>query len=259
MKRRFIFLGISGVVLVVVLSGLYYAFSQRSVATPGVVSEATPNTLAPSGGFTLEEISPSDILDSAPDISRGIRFSESIPQEVRDILSKKATEAVANIRANPASGADWFNLALYYHTANDYEGAREIWEFLTVVAPSNTVAFNNLGKLYHFSVPDFPKAEEYFMKSLAIDAESLTPYVELFDLYRFSYKTDTTAAVDIMKKAMTIFPDNLDLFLALGAYYRDRGDTAQARSTFTNGLDKARDAEDVGFIASFGNELARIP
>lgn len=209
-------------------------------------------------GYTVTPI-PVDETTALPNLDREIQFSDSVPGDVQVLITDKVNTLKAILRDTPTDAGAWFDLAVYYHNANDYEGAREIWEFLVMVVPGDTTAYENLAKLYHFSLQDFAQSESYFKQSLAIDSESLSAYLGLFDLYRYSYKTETSAAADIMNQAIVQFPEKLDLVLALGVYYRDRGNNAQARTVLEGGLNKARDAGDVALIAAFGQEIERIP
>jgi tetratricopeptide (TPR) repeat protein len=134
-----------------------------------------------------------------------------------------------------------------------------VWEFLVEIIPNDTTAYDNLGKLYHFTIKDFSQSESYFNQSRTINPNNINAYLGLFELYRYSYKTETNAARAILNQAIAKFPERLDLVLTLGAYERERGNMSEARSILEAGLNKARDANDVAFITAFGNELSRIP
>ncbi len=205
--------------------------------------------------YTIEEI-PIESVE-APQVRLPV-VDQSLPEEVRSRLIERAEEIQVQLQQNPDEGAWWLELGVIFHSAGDYEGAREIWEFLIRAAPTHTTSYDNLGKLYHYQLKDFEKAESYFTQSLATDAAVLIPYLELHNLYRYSYKTDTTLAADILKTAIAQFPETIELHLTLGAYYRDTGNYTAARQTLETGLEKARDAGTVDLIAQFGQELERI-
>lgn len=249
------------VVLALAAFGTFQYFSSK--ASPN--EEVAPPTGFDSGeqvqngepNYTIEEV-PFDIADIAPSVNRGIQFSDSVPQEVRVMLENQATGIRARLSEDIARADDWFNLAIIYHTANDYEGAREVWEFLIQVIPESTTAYDNLGNLYHFSLKDFPKSESYFNQSIAIDMNNTNAYLGLFELYRYSYKTEGAAAADILNRAITQFPDRLDLVLTLGTYHAERGNHTQAREVLEEGLNLARDVGNIDMIAAFGTEIGRI-
>ncbi|XKT74551.1 MAG: tetratricopeptide repeat protein [Patescibacteria group bacterium UBA2163] len=255
---------IIGSLIIIVGVGGFFVYSQffadeevkkTEEHNTNVVLDVEENSTS-TPGYSIEVLSKDE--DILPSLSRSVQFSANIPEDVREIIKTKVVTAQENLREDPNSGADWLELGLLYHAANDYEGSREVWEFLTKVLPNDTVAFDNLGKLYHYDLKDYPKSEEYFRKSMSIDPNSLTPYLELHNLYRYSYKTETTAAVDILEDAMAAFPENVRLYFSLGAYYSATGNTEKARTTFTEGLNKARDEGDVALIKEFGVELERL-
>ena len=239
--------------------GAYWYFSHKDLNSGVIGDEAVQDAQPESGtpNYTIEQV-PLNIADIAPNVDRSINFGSTVPQEVRIMLEAQATPMRARLKEDPARADDWFNLAIIYHTAEDYKGAVEVWEFLTQVIPNSTTAYDNLGKTYHFALKEYPKAESYFKKSLTIDASDMNAYLGLFELYRYSYKVDTSAASDIMKNAIAQFPDRLDLVLTLGTYYAEKGDYATARVVLNGGLDKARDANDVNMIAEFGREIEKL-
>ena len=199
--------------------------------------------------------------DVAPALDRTTVFGESVPENVRAVFDVKIKELIVHLRADLTRADDWFNLAIMYHGAGDYEGARSVWEFLLKVIPAPQVAvvYDNLGKLYKFDLKDFPTSESFFKKSIVAAPSSLNPYIELFELYRYLYKTDTSAAVDILAEAGKKFPTATDPYTLLGSYYRDRGEYAKARNAYTEALRRAQDAGDVNLVSLIGNDLAGLP
>lgn len=210
-------------------------------------------------GYTIELDSGLDIEKIKPNLDRGITMGASVPEVARASMQKNYDAAIARLKQDPLRADDWFNLGIFYHAANDFEGAREVWEFLIKVVPTSAVPLDNLGKMYKFHLKDFPKSESYFKQSITVNPDSTTPYFELFELYRYLYKTDTTAAVDIMAEAIRKFPENTDPHMILGSYYRDIKNYAGARDSFTKALNIARDLKNVQLIEAIGNEISNLP
>lgn len=250
MKHILIFLGIVVLGIALVLA---FTLSSSEEETDVTISDPTPTEPV----YTIEEIPPAGIESIMPDLSRAVRYPDSFPEEARTLLNQRFVEITGRLAADPMRADDWFDLAIIYHTANDYEGARLIWEFLTVVIPSDPTAHDNLGKLYHFSLKDFPKSEASLKKSLELNPDSLAPYIELHNLYRYSYRTNTTAGEDILRQAIARFPDNFNLYLFLASYHAERGNRARSREVLLEGMDKARSAGDVDAMAQIGVELER--
>ncbi len=243
-KKIALFIGVI-IVIIIALLGIAY------LAQEGNAPEN--ETLTNNKGYTIE------LDDNVPEYTRPIAYGDTIPADVREVLDARLQIVIATLDADRTNPSGWYELAVLYKTANDLEGARMIWEFLTLAAPQDVVAFDNLGKLYHFDLREYEKAEGYFKKSLEINPESETAYLELFDLYRYSYKQDTSAAVDIMRSAMQKFPTNAGYPFALGVYYRDQGQTTRARAEFNTAIGIARAAGDIDAVGAINAELARLP
>lgn len=221
--------------------------------------EKLPITATTTPNYTIEMVDSVDIREIMPNLDRGITFSASVPEVARVSIQKNYDAAVLRLKEDPMRADDWFNLGIFYHAANDYKGAEEVWLFLLKVVPTSPVPLDNLGKMYKFDLKDFPKSESYFKQSIALNPDSTTPYFELFELYRYLYKTDTTAAVDIITEATKKFPKNTDPHMILGSYYRDIKNYAGARAEFTKALDIARELKNVQLIDAIGDEIANLP
>lgn len=242
--------------LAVIGAGALFLVQQKPQNQEGeeleVAATTTPN-------YTIELDSGFDIETIKPNLDRGIAFGDSVPEVARESMRKNYDAAVARLKTDPLRADDWFNLGIYYHAANDFEGAREVWEFLIKVVPTSAVPYDNLGKMYKFELKDFPKAESYFKQSITVNPNSTTPYFELFELYRYLYKTNTGADIAIITEAQKMFPDNPDPHMVLGNYYRDLKNYSGARAEFTKALDIARELSNVQLIDAIGQEIANLP
>lgn len=259
MTSKTLIIGASLIVAIAAILGIAYlavksnpSLSQLATTTPDV----TASTSMP--GYTIEQVPIEGSGISLPDLDRKVLFAASIPADARIILQGQINATVANLKKNPNSVADWYNLAIYYHEADDFDGARLVWEFLVKAAPNNPVAYENLGKLYHFDLKDFPKAEMYFKEAMTID-KTMDPYLELYELYDYSYKKDTSLAVDTLNIAAQKFATSSIPYDTLGDYYRTKGDTTDARAAFTKALDRARANGDVQAMAAIGKEISELP
>jgi len=247
-------------VVIVVLGGIaYFASKQKSPEMKSDTITFDGATTTPN--YTIELESSVNIKDLAPSLDRGIQFGASVPPVARTAIQKNADSVIARLKKDMSRADDWFTLGVLYHSANDYEGAKGVWEFLlkVVPAPGVSTAYDNLGKLYKFDLKDFPKSESYFKQSIQANSNSITPYFELHELYRYLYKQNTTLVVDILFSASKKFPANPDPLVMLGGYYRDTGDTVKARDAFTKALAVAREQNDVVHVESIGAEIARLP
>ena len=253
---------IGGVVVVLGILGgiLYYTKTHTAplAATVATTTDATPGVVH-GNGYTIEEVPVGTLESIAPDLDRKIVFGATVPQEIRKVLQAKVDATTARLKKDLTLSEDWYNLAIYYHEANDYDGARIVWEFLIKAVPENPVAYENLGKLYHYDLKLYVKAESYLKLGITKDPKNYDAYNELYLLYLYSYKQNTTAAVDILNTAAKALPTDYTPYYVLGTYYRDKGDTANAKSAFTKAMDRARAAANVNGIKIIGDELAKLP
>ncbi len=253
-----------GVAIIIVLLGIlgiaYVAAKRAQTVSEAPTSQPVATTTS-TPGYTIKKV-PLDTLQSImPSLDRKIVFGQSVPADARALLQAQVDRAVLALKKDSTNGNEWYNLAIYYHEADDFEGARLVWEFLTkgVPPPANAVAYENLGKLYHFDLKEYPKAEANFTAAMKANPTSIDPYMELYELYLYSYKKETTAAVDILTEAAMKFPENSDPYYVLGTYYRDKGDATDARIAFNKAMDRARSAANVSAISTIGAELAKLP
>jgi len=250
------------VAVLVILAGIGAAAYFLKPQVPSTQNDIIGiGTTASSSNYTVTVENVSDIKALQPDLSREVKYGASVTEDVKKLVGAKIDTIRTKLKEDPLHADNWFMLGVLYHAVNDYKAAEEVWEFLLKVIdpPAVAVVMDNLGKLYKFDLKDFPKSESYFKQSIQANPASITPYVELFELYRYLYKQNTTAAVDIITEAGKKFPDNPDPYTLLGAYYRDKKDYVKARAALEIALDRARAAGNVSLIEAIGNEIADLP
>lgn len=230
-------------VVIILLGGLAYWALERGVLY-FEEGDAFPR-------FSLEALK-----NPFPDLDRRIVYPDSFPQELRADYETRRAELVAQVEADPSDLSAWFNLALNYRMVNDHEGAVQIWKYLVSQNPREAVSLHNLGEYYFHTEKDYPKAEEYYELSIAANPGLTVNYTDLHEMYRYVYKQDTTAAIDILERGIANLKTNESIVLqvALGRYYRDvLSDAENARIH----LGAARDAAQARGDRSTANELQR--
>ena len=240
-----------GVVLVVILAGTvgYYIYSDI-VATSGksegiqekereVVSIGGLDIEVEDGSSPLIEEIPIPIEDATdtknfeiPDLNRPIVFPDFFPEEARGTVTAYISELILKLKEDPSSFGNWLDLALQRKLIDDYIGTRDIWEYLNVVFPTNSITFANLGNLYHLQLKDFRRSEENFMQAIANNPLSFHAYRGLHELYVYSYKQNTEASADILKEGLERMPNNIDILLLLAGYYKNKNDVQNAKIYF---------------------------
>lgn len=122
---------------------------------------------------------------------------------------------------------DWIALGGIKKFFNDYEGAKDAWEYAGVLYPNNALSFANLGSLYGFYLNDNIKAELNFKKALSNDPYQSTYYINLADFYKNVYIEKKAEAVNTLLQGMSVIKD-INIVLSLATYYRDIGDKVNA-------------------------------
>ena len=146
----------------------------------------------------LPEPAPPELKVNAPDLSRTVTIPSSIPRDAGNAIKARIEELAATLKEKPDLGSAWLDLATYRKMINDFEGAREIWEFLTRLHPDSFIAYTNLASLYAFDLKDAVPAEKYFTFAYERGARDVSFFRSLYEFYRYVVKNDENA-----KKALS--------------------------------------------------------
>ena len=206
--------------------------------------------------FSLDALTSSN----PPSLDRELVYPDTLPEEVRQIVAQNIATLKGIIEGNPAAVSAWLDLAIQYKTIEDYDGAIQIWKYLAAKYPSDTAVLYNLGNTYHFFLKDYRNSERYYKKAIARSPLLAMNYVGLHELYRYSYKQDTTAAADILMTALEQVKgdERIDIYLQLGSYYKEKGDTTNAIAYYTQARDVAVKLGNVVLIKQIDTELLTL-
>ncbi len=156
----------------------------------------------------------------------GFSAPESAVEKKRGDL--KILAAVLSAKPRGEGGVDdWIAVGVIKKFFNDYEGARDVWEYAGVLYPTNALSFANLGNLYGFYLHDNAKAEFNLKKAIASDPYQPGYYLSLADFYKTVYVSKKSEAPKVLLEGMNVVKD-VNLMLALATYYRDESDKANA-------------------------------
>lgn len=196
-----------------------------------------------------------------PSLDRPINFPADFPESGKELFNTNIAKIRAEIENSPSSNtAAWFDLAIYYRMVGDHAGAVEIWEYISALNPSNGVSIHNLGEYYFHTAKDYPKAEKYYLRSIAVAPELVSNYTDLFDMYVYVYKQDTSAAEDILKQGIAIIPSpgNIDLMIKLGEYYANKGDKGNARTWYIDARTAAQALKNAALVREIDRRLSSL-
>ncbi len=156
----------------------------------------TQETVA-GGTFLPEGIRPSDF----PQLKRPISFSAIFSAEAQLIMREKIEASISALEKDPRLFDEWMNLAILRKTVDDYEGARQIWEFLARTNPKQPGPYVNLASLYAFELKDPVRAELNFAHAIGIWPKEVVVYRNAYEFYRYVQKDDAKAK-EILQKGI---------------------------------------------------------
>ncbi len=258
---------IAGLIIIIALAAAYFRgdFGLRSKS-----GEQTASSTINIGNLNLDssgeagqdgvtvKIESIGNFPPAPKFPRKINYPESYSAEARNIMDKKVADLVSLLNKNSRNIEAWLDIGIVYKQVGDYSGAREAWEYVGLLSPKGIVSFNNLGDLYHYYLKDYPKSEKSFLQAIKNDSKYIISYINLHELYKFSYQTDTSKAVDVLKQGISANPGNIDLLITLASYYRDKGDSKNARIYYEESLQKAKDAGNQALVDAINAEIKTL-
>jgi len=192
---------------------------------------------------TTEQLS---ITETAvyPDLNRPIIIlSEDISSETQYIAEKRITELSSELKETPDLYGTWLELASYRKLIGDYFGAIEIWEFVGEQS-NGYISYKNLGMLYHYDLPDYALSESYLRKAIKRDNTYIPTYLELHNLYKYSYKEKSDLADDVLFEGLLNNPKNIFLFSTLAEYYTEINDITKAIKYYKEALSEAEKNND---------------
>ncbi|HEY4508755.1 MAG TPA: hypothetical protein VJA47_04575 [archaeon] len=214
-------------VAVLVLLGVYIAFSKKSEAPAEPVNPTASSTITTatssgtqivtqgSGGYKIEQVSldnKKNVPQPIPDLNRPVISSGSVSVSSEAIV--RATERIlamqSRLKKDPADLAAWIELGIYQKMAGDYDGVLISWGYATRLTPTNYVAFANLGDFYAYFIKDATKSETYYKKAISVAPKQAYLYTQLADVYRYVFK-DLVKAKAIIDQGLSQIPDDPNL------------------------------------------------
>lgn len=142
-----------------------------------------------------------------PDLDRPINVYADLPDDAEQMAVNKIKDLSEALKENTDLFNLWLELGVYRKMINDYEGAKEVWEYASLIRPENSVSFNNLGDLYGYYLKDSKKAEENFLKALENGPDKVYIYRNVFDFYYLIMK-DEAKAKQILGKGIELNPES---------------------------------------------------
>jgi len=178
----------------------YYNSAIRQEPAPQQNAENTDSSpghvgieIGGDGKYTIELVPVTGGDVRIPALRRPIVFSAAFSEEARVLMQKKIDASIAALEKDPRIFDEWMNLAILRKTVDDYEGARQVWEFLTVTNPEQASPYANLASLYAFDLKDPARAEQNFTAALKIWTKDVSVWRNAYEFYRYVRKDDAKA------------------------------------------------------------------
>lgn len=123
--------------------------------------------------------------------------------------------------------SDWIAVGIIKKFFNDFEGARDAWEYVTVLYPSDPLAFENLGNLYALYLHDNAKAEYNYKKAIENNPSEPSFYIALADFYKLFDTSKKDKVPEVIFSGLDRIKD-ANLYLYLATYFKGAGNKEDA-------------------------------
>lgn len=207
-KNKIIFLSLAILILAVVF---FFARNQIDGIgnTAKIEEDKSGIVVVPGSGDVKVEVVPAEQKTGlkAPDLNRPIKYPSNMTEKVRKIFSERIDTNIADLKKDPGLLDSWLGLGLLYKAIEDYEGAREVWEYCAILSPNNATSFTNLGDLYGYYLKDKIRAEKNYLQAIENDKASVYLYVRAADFYR-EVMDDLEKARNILIKGISVIPND---------------------------------------------------
>jgi tetratricopeptide (TPR) repeat protein len=169
-----------------------------------------------------------DILNVDPNDVDALIVDASIRKALNKDEDVKPTYEKA-LQIDPKRKGIYQILGKMYLDNGDLDGADRIFQQMVQNFNNDYVGYYYLGKIYELK-KDTKKAEEAFLKSLALSPTSMEPRLELIQIYQTTRQTQKLIAVyeEIHKQ----YPDNIPVAIELGLLYHKNFRVEAAETIF---------------------------
>lgn len=255
-----------GIVLIVVISFFGWRFfgqkktgeqianeNQISTTTEGVSSNSDKSTTLPNGDkLVVAEPKPQKVNVPEPGLTRPFPDTSKIDQSFVAKYEGYIKTTIENLKKDGTSFYDWIDLGFERKQIGDYEGAKEAWEYVSLLYPGNSISFGNLADLYTNFLKDYAKAEINYKTAIKNSPSNVNMYTNLFGLYILEKKN--TEAINLLKEGIAKNPNTFDLQVLLAIYYRDAGNITLAKDYYDQAISIASKQNNTSVVTALKAE-----
>lgn len=250
-------------IFVIGIAGVFWLRLGFAPAAPGADTAVTPPSASSSPeALNVPQPGPSRRLPPPPyggepveTLAADPEVLAKIPVETHEKSKRELAALAAALAADPRRGDDWKRVAFIKQFYHDYAGARDAYEYLTLIADADPLPYYNLGTLYGYYLKNQSEALKNFKAALALSPLDVSFRIGLADFYRDVAK-DSAAAEQTLLEGLAKVPGDTNLRLALGSFYRASGNIAKSVEYY----ELALGSNDIGAAerASLEKEVERL-
>ena len=245
MKRYVI--GLLGLVLIGGVVVLVY-FKDKKIDDSSKQIKALEDILSATSSSSLADkpiikIEPADEVD--PNIFyKGQAINEpgndkllkEISKSVLDTYTKELERLNDALKSNPLDIESWMRLGQIKKVFNNYEGARDAFEYVKYIIEPNALLNYNLANLYGFDLKDSEKAIFYYEEALRLEPNNYNYVIGAIEFYR-ALNDKKSKVEELMQKAILLNSNDASLMAYIGRYYQDLGDKNKAIEYYEKALE----------------------
>jgi protein O-mannosyl-transferase len=140
------------------------------------------------------------------------------------------------VKKSPKKARTFYNLGRAYHDAGRYKEAVEVYQKATLLKPNYQLAHNGLGMAYK-ALGFYKEAMEAFQTAFRIQPNSHLGLKALSNLGAIYIEMDRQGeAIEILKKAIQLQPNDADIHYKLGLAYYKAGRYQEAIKSYQNAI-----------------------
>lgn len=126
----------------------------------------------------------------------------------------------------------WIEIGIVKKNLDNYFGARDAWEYASLLNSENATVYYNLANLYGLYLGDLKRAEENYKKSIETYPYTAQSYLALSDFYKDVYTEKSDLTDNVLLEGLRQIPGDPNLILGLAIYYKSSGDKENAIKYF---------------------------
>lgn len=130
---------------------------------------------------------------------------QQLPTDAAAKQKQYLAQLAETLKENPNDFDGWMAVGIHKKFFNNYEGARDAWEYAKLLVPEQQVPYLNLANLYAYYLNDRAKAEANYLAAAELDLSNIYgSYTALAGFYRDFGFSD--AALAWYQKALEFNP-----------------------------------------------------